>query len=199
MFSSHIPGYHIIQKFRCEEDQIYSSRIYKPGSGIGILIKQGISYNLLEWACWQDQILTAIIFESNLKIFGAQNLKGLIIISVYRSQEEKDKKVFYDKLKDILDRIQTRYQHDRVLIGGDFNDQNPPKNLKYTEQRYSGKFTRFNTCGFQNTRIDYFYSNFDMKAGSMTFLKPEKDFNESSHLRNRIQSDHLAIITSVNM
>ena len=115
MFSSHIPGYHIIQKFRCEEDQNYSSRIYRPGSGIGILIKQGISYNLKEWACWQDQILTAIIFESNLKIFGAQNLKGIITISVYRSQEEKDKKVFYDKLKDILDRIQTRYQHARVM------------------------------------------------------------------------------------
>ena len=64
MFQSHVPHYDIIQKFACEDDQQYSTFIQKPGTGTAILVKKGISYNLLEFACWQDQIVTAIIFES---------------------------------------------------------------------------------------------------------------------------------------
>ena len=41
MFQSHVPGYQIIQKFKCEsEDEVKTTRIEQPGSGNVILVKQ---------------------------------------------------------------------------------------------------------------------------------------------------------------
>ena len=49
---SHIEGYNMIQKFACEESERYSTKISKSGTGNGILVKKGISYNILEWGCY---------------------------------------------------------------------------------------------------------------------------------------------------
>ena len=67
IFKSHVPGYQLVQKFACEEDLQYSTRLQQPGTGNVILVKQGVSYNLLEWECWSDQILTIIIFEDHTR------------------------------------------------------------------------------------------------------------------------------------
>ena len=59
---SHIPDYKVYQRFACEFDEKYSTKIQKPGTGNAILIRDGISFNQLEFACWDDQISTIIIF-----------------------------------------------------------------------------------------------------------------------------------------
>ena len=68
IFNSHIPGYQIIQKFMCEDREIFSTKIQQPGTGNVILIRNGLSHNILEWACWRDQILTAIVFERSERV-----------------------------------------------------------------------------------------------------------------------------------
>ena len=82
-----------------------------------------MSHNLLEWACWADQILSVIIFKNKLN-FAAQNQNskdGTILISIYRKQDEL-KNVIYKRLKEILKRIYERYEDPKIVIGGDFND-----------------------------------------------------------------------------
>ena len=50
-----------------------------------------------------------------------------------------------------------------------------------------------------NTKIDYFYSSFPIKTGSMAVMKPYKDTHNGVHFRKRCLSDHLALMTSVYM
>ena len=83
---------------------------------------------MLELACWSDQILTLIIFQSHLKIGAKCVLEGTILISVYRRQDEKTN-VIYDKLRQIIRKIKDRYEQVKIVIGGDFNDSSPPKDL----------------------------------------------------------------------
>ena len=64
VFQSHVPGYHVIQKFRCEcEEEMISTRIQQPGSGNVILIKDGYCFNLLEWACFEVYRSNCIIYH----------------------------------------------------------------------------------------------------------------------------------------
>ena len=42
---SHVPGYKVFQRFQCEIDEKYSTKIQKPGTGNAILVREGVSFN----------------------------------------------------------------------------------------------------------------------------------------------------------
>ena len=131
MFRSHVEDYQIVQKFRVEEDEKYSTKISKSGTGLGILIRKDIRHNLLEWACYSDLIMTVIIFKKDLNIWRQnqdRRISGTILISVYR-EHKIPLKTIYDELRNIIQKIHQRYKDPTIIIGGDFNDKSPPKEL----------------------------------------------------------------------
>ena len=99
-----------------------------------MMIKEGLSYNLLEWASWEDQILTMIIFEERGRVDGEECIKGTIFMSIYRTQtEEKGKqtatRVIYEKIEENLTKIHERYENPKIILGGDYNDIKAPESL----------------------------------------------------------------------
>ena len=92
----------------CEEDELYSTRIQKPGTGNAILMREGVSYNLLEWGCWEDMILTAIVFQDFNRINSQVTHSGVIIMSIYRRHSVKTQE-FYKMLKKKVKLINERY------------------------------------------------------------------------------------------
>ncbi len=90
-------------------------------------------------------------------------------------------KDLYEKLEEILILIKDRYKDAKVIIGGDFNDQEPPETLKFgvdlnDEQpkevvRSSPmNYSRYNIQGRKNTLIDHFFANEKMDVGSMAII-----------------------------
>ena len=86
------------------------------------MIREGLSYNQLEWACWNDQISTVIVFEDTKRIYDTQMTIGTIFMSVYRKHETKDRE-FIRKFKEIVLMITRRYEKPKIFIGGDWNLQ----------------------------------------------------------------------------
>ena len=86
------------------------------------MIREGLSYNQLEWACWNDQISTVIVFEDQRRFHGDQMTMGTIFISVYRKHETKEKE-FMSKVKEIVLMIARRYEKPKIFMGGDWNLQ----------------------------------------------------------------------------
>ena len=72
------------------------------------MVKDNLSHNLLEWASWEDQILTVIVFEKLDRTDSQQVTWGTIFMSVYRRQGVKVD-ILYKKLDDIVEEIHQRY------------------------------------------------------------------------------------------
>ena len=72
------------------------------------MVKDNLSHNLLEWASWEDQILTVIVFEKLDRADSQQVTWGTIFMSVYRRQGVKVD-ILYKKLDDIIEEIHQRY------------------------------------------------------------------------------------------
>ena len=72
------------------------------------MVREGISFNLLEYACWEDQILTVIIFDQFQRENNTISHRGVILMSVYRRQNAKAE-VFYKELKLKIRKIRDRY------------------------------------------------------------------------------------------
>ena len=51
----------------------------------------------------------------------------------------------YEELKNIIQKINQRYHEPTIIIGGDFNDKTPPKELQNIKLRPLSTFTRLNS------------------------------------------------------
>ena len=108
IYPSHVPDYDIYQKFCTSEQDRYSTRLCRAGTGTAILIKKGINYNELEWASWQDQILTAIVYEKHYRKENQNITHGTIFMSVYRRQGQNSN-IIFEKIQEIMASIRQRY------------------------------------------------------------------------------------------
>ena len=100
LFKSHIGNYHVIQKFATEFSTEDTTRISQSGTGNVILIKEGLSFNQLAWASWEDQINSVIIFEQRDNVQGQEIILGTIFMSIYRKHDAKNKNLFYKRVEE---------------------------------------------------------------------------------------------------
>ena len=93
----------------------------------------------------------------------------------------------FKKITEIVHRINEKYENANVLLGGDFNDTNPPKTFGNLKRRDTKSYTRFNTMERNNTKIDYIYSNFETQVGTIGVLRPYKEIqNYNKSIRSRL-------------
>ena len=80
------------------------------------------------------------------------------------------------------------------------NDDKPPSFVKGLLKSSVKEYTRLNTGTGMNSNIDHFYSNCEVKAGSMAITRsPDYITQAGEPLRRKLQSDHLALYTYIAM
>ena len=97
-------------------------------------------------------------------------------MSVYR-RNGRAEAIIYEKLLEILVKVKEMYRDAKIIIGGDFNDASPPKNLEDLDLYSPKSYSRFNILERKNTTIDQFFSNSPIQIRTMTITKPHDDLS----------------------
>ncbi|EDO33893.1 predicted protein, partial [Nematostella vectensis] len=116
-------------QLRDGETMVYSGRednIHR--EGVGILMSKNAAACLIEWTPWNERMIQARFYSRHIQ---------LTIIHIYAPTEDADehlKDEFYTRLQEVLD---SRNQHDMVIITGDMNAKVGGQNWDY--ERVMGK------------------------------------------------------------
>ena len=78
-------------------------------------------------------------------------------------------------MEKILGKIRDRYRDARIVIGGDFNDNTPPNQIKELKRSSPTPYSRYNIKQRANTTIDHFYATDKLDIGSLVILRKKNE------------------------
>ena len=94
------------------------------------------------------------------------------------------KHILYNKLREVIDMIRDKYTADtQIVIGGDFNDNEPPSSMLGTRRSSPLIYSRLNNQGRRNTIIDHFFSQEKLEIGTLAILRKQEEMDEATNFR----------------